>query len=72
MKGPTNGPQRFASSGWDVRKNDFQKLLGTSTPSAPAISRPPTTSGAGGNAPVGWLSVVFSVLHVPEFAHRLL
>src|SRR6516162_4900166 len=28
--------------------------------------------GAGGHAPVGRMSVVFSVLHVPEFARRLL
>src|SRR6266571_8774566 len=44
MNGPTIGPQNFENSGWELRKNDRQKLVGTNTASAPAIRRPPATS----------------------------
>src|SRR5260370_42349355 len=43
-KGPTSGPQNFASKGWDVKKKALQKLLGTHAAIAPARSRPPAIS----------------------------
>ena len=38
------GSPELGECGWDVRKKDFQKLCGTRTPSAPAISSPPAIS----------------------------
>src|SRR5438876_1051759 len=40
--GPISGPQRFATSGWLVRKSDRHHESGTHAASAPAISSPPT------------------------------
>ena len=44
ITGPMSGPQSRAASGWPVRNRCCQKLSGTQAPTAPAISRPITTS----------------------------
>ncbi len=44
MTGPITGPHSLAASGWPVRNKCCQKASGTQAPTAPAISRPRTTS----------------------------
>src|SRR5437899_9327679 len=42
--GPISGPQSADATGWSVKKNDCQNVVGTHAATAPAMSRPATMS----------------------------